>query len=61
MSKDEYVEKILKHDSDEFKFQHGKIHGEMYQFLLKLKDIKNLDDMKIFQNKINSLKYKTLY
>lgn len=57
ISKEEYMKKILGHDSNDFKFEHGKIHGELYNYLNRLKSIETLEKLKEFKKEIDSLTY----
>ena len=58
-SKEEYIQKILSHEnSNKFKYKMGKIHGEMYNYINNLREIKDLDTLKEFFNEIILLKFK---
>lgn len=48
IEKEKYIEKILKYCSDDFVYECGKIHGELYTYIYKLRELKTLDELKAF-------------
>lgn len=52
IDKSEYIKRILNNNSNEFKTELGKIHGELYTQIYKLKSLKTIDELKIFKTQI---------